>query len=136
MLCRRSTRIGRRNFVLKFSCHGASSLGCSLSSAPMRLVRFSSSSLELGRSDPHSDVFVDDASFRLVQTDFSSFPDLGLDRFSRPENFSSTISHSSRNGRIVVLLEGRIVKLLRGFLSACKLGSSTPLLHCWKYLQC
>ena len=67
----------------------------------MRLVRFSSSSLELGRSDPHSDVFVDDAFLpfvHLVQTDFSSFPDLGLDRFSRPENVSSTISNSSRNG--------------------------------------
>ena len=66
--------------------------------APMRLVRFSSSSLELGLSDPHSDVFVDDASFRLVQTDFSSFPDLGLDLFSRPENVSSSNSNSSRNG--------------------------------------
>ncbi len=34
----------------------------------MRLVRFSSSPLELGRSDPHSDVvFVDDASLRLVR---------------------------------------------------------------------
>jgi hypothetical protein len=63
----------------------------------MRLVRFSSSSRELGRSDLHSDVFVDDASLRLVQTDFSSFPDLGLDRFSRPDNVSSTNSNSSRN---------------------------------------
>jgi hypothetical protein len=56
----------------------------------MRLVHSSSLSLELGRSDPHSDVFVDDASLQLVRFFFFFF--------SRPENVSSTISNSSRNG--------------------------------------
>ncbi len=122
---------------IRCHCASASSAVFGLA-APMRLVRFSSSSLELGLSDPHSDVFVDDGSLRLIRFFVSSFPDLGLDR-SRPENVSSTISNSSRNGenrdhaisnlkemgRIVVFLEGRIVMILEGFLLDCKLGSST-----------
>ena len=133
--------------------------------APMRLVRFSSSSLELDRSDPHSDVFVDDASLQLVRFFFFSFH-LVLKMFLLSFQIRQEMGRivimpfpiCKEMGRIVVLLEGRIVMilegflldcklgsstlrlpqlmLLRGFLLACKLGSSTPLLHCWKYLQC
>jgi hypothetical protein len=68
---------------------------------------------------------------------------LELDRLSRPENVSSTISNSSRNGENHdhaipnlqrndenrdAFLEGRIVMILEGFLLDYKLESSTSLL--------
>ncbi len=37
---------------------------------------------------------------------------------------------------VFVYSELKIVMILEGFLLECKLGSSTPLLHCWKYSQC
>jgi hypothetical protein len=106
--------------------------------APMRLVRFSSSSLELDRSDPHSDVFVDEASLRLVQTDFLLFliwdwtVYLVLKMFLLPFQIRQEMGRivimpfpiCKEMGRIVVILEGRIVMILEGFLLDCKLGSS------------
>ena len=71
--------------------------------APMRLVRFSSSSLELGRSDLHSDVFVDDASLQLVRF-FLLFliwnwtVHLVLNSSRNGENRDHAISNLQRNG--------------------------------------
>jgi hypothetical protein len=98
----------------------------------MRLVRSSSSSLELGRSDPHSDVFVDDASLRLVRFFFFSFYFV-LKMFLLPFQIRQEMERivimpfpiCKEMGRIVMFLEGRIVMILEGFLLDCKLGSST-----------
>jgi hypothetical protein len=63
-----------------------------------RLVRLPSSSSELTISGPDSARFDNAVSARLVRTDLSFFPALGLDGLSRPDNLSSTISSLPRNG--------------------------------------
>ena len=93
--------------------------------APMRLVRFSPSSLELDHSDPHSDVFVDDASLRLVQTDFLLFliwdwTDLVLKIFLLPFQIRQEMGRivimpfpiCKEMWRIVVMVKGRIIVVL------------------------
>jgi hypothetical protein len=66
--------------------------------APTRLVGLQSSSLELGSSNLPSDTFIGDSSLQLAQTEFLDFPDSVLVGLARPNIFSSSILHSSRDG--------------------------------------